>query len=235
MKVKETLCEHCIFATMRGGIQNGCYLKRLEKLKYRFEDGSYIIEGFCSACRNIYWSTANNIKTNEQAAELVYKEIKLQYDVIIVCEPEDSEKSIRFTLDKIASKSYKPKRVIVTTKMTSENQSMVSKLATEYDESHTFMMSVETELPLRLKPAVDKGKSAFILFVNPGNDYDEQIINEFDEALNVELKPKFLFASEKFYICPHFLYAQYMYEENPFEEINKYVQSIASVDKRSDS
>jgi len=178
---------------------------------------------------------SQGVKTVDELATAVMLEVKLQYDVIIVCDDGDTEEMIRKTLDCAKSKTYAPAGVIVAFKYSVENEALLRKLAPAYPKNYSFMMSTETELPLRLKPVMAKSVGPYVLFINPGDDYDEAVMYEFDRSLNIELKPKILFASAKFYVCPKILYQKFMYEEHPFARINEYVQSIATASKRADS
>ena len=109
-----------------------------------------------------------------------------------------------------------------------ENEKLLKDIAYRYNKSYTFMISTETEISLRLHPIIQKCTSPYLIFVNPGCDYDEEVLKQFDSSVNRDIKPMLVYASEEFYICPKFIYEDYQFAPNPFEEINKYVKSITA-------
>lgn len=219
--------------------QISCWLNKLEKLPHHTEGNHEVVDTYCSTCRNVYWSKAQNLKNyngilNDKLAELVLKEVKIQFDVIIVCEPEDTKEDIIKTLDIIKNKEYPVANVFITTALSKENEILLKDIAYRYGKSYTFVMSIESEISLRLHPIIQKCTSPYLIFVNPGHEYDDDILNDFDKSVNIDIKPMLVYASEEFYICPKFIYEDHQFAPNPFKEINEYVQSVTT-DKRADS
>lgn len=225
-----TLCEHCVFSKRENSVQVGCHLDRLDKLPHHQEGNHFVVDDHCRALRNVYWDEYVLDPTLDNLKEKVNAELKITYDVIMVCNDE-SYSDIYKTLSSIQSKSFQPQRVHVCFKYAADfgARDLIHRVISLFPNSmYSANISTEEDLGLRLRPAIHKSTATFLLFVNPGHDYDEAIVSEIDNSINVELKPRILFVSEEFYVCPRILYKQFMYEPSPFEKINEYIQSTST-------
>lgn len=217
---QETLCEHCVFKTLDvSGKQNGCYLNRVEKFKTKDNGNFKIVEGFCSACRNIYWKHANNLITDEQMKNFVMEEIKMTYEIILICDNSNSREDVLVSIKNIQNLRYKPFRVnIVMDKLATHLFSTIDGL----DSSFNLVIDLQNKFET-IATVVNKIKAGYLVFTQPPANIASIVLEDFDRAMNIDLNPKATYFSDEFYVCPTFMYKAVMYQENPFEWINQNV------------
>lgn len=217
--IKETLCEHCVFKKQDvSGKQVGCELNRLDKFQSTMKDGFYVIDGYCSTCRNIYWKAGYNYQTTHEMVEAVKKETLTTYDVIIPCDEHTTEAQLRYTINSIELMKYKPTKVFIVYEASRNLSHIIDGLDSRY-ELVIALKSPEQSIIDVMK----KVKSAYLVFTFSGGTIDEAVMESYDVAMNVDLKPKATYSSDKFFVCPTFLYKHFMYEKDPFRKIYEYV------------
>lgn len=229
--INKTLCEHCVFKVLDDtGKQNGCKLNRLDKLPHHEEGLFKVIDTYCSACRNMYWEVADN----EDIVKRVYEELQISYDIIIMFHDGDTKSQIETTIESIEKLTIKPRKVTIIMELNIENEYLGKSILPKLDKKYDFNLTVEKENSLKINPIVNKSKASYLLFTNPGEIIDDEVIKSFNESINIELKPKILFVSNAFFLCAKFLYDHFMFDATPFESIIKYVES-STKSKRTDS
>lgn len=226
--IKETLCEYCVFAKRTlDGLQTGCELNRLEKFETELKEKSYVVKNFCNACRNIYWvhsvenSTMGNLKSK------VFDEIKMKYDIIIDCGSEYTIEQVKYSIANILKMEYRPQKTRIIVQPTPLGRSIITECIGGLDDSFDFVTSFETVNTVQFANLVKKSTSEYLLFSLPGMDISEEILENFNDSINLELKPKLVHSDESFYLCAKFLYQHFMNEKEPFGAINDYLSKIS--------
>lgn len=115
----KTICRDCIFAEWNEGTQNGCsvgnldkFIKRNEILPANPDEWYATINRMCTSCRNQDWAD----KQQEDLIVALYKEVKLDYSIIIVentiDDIEDMYKATEISLKSALSQEPEPKKII---------------------------------------------------------------------------------------------------------------------------
>lgn len=224
--INKTLCEHCVFKIMDDTNQIGCHLDRLNKLP-NHKDGLYqVVDTYCSTCRNVYWKSAQEGKNLLSLIDTVYEEVKTKFDVIIVCADDLTEDELVASLDSVSLSSYKPDKVFISLSNNRNNKFLVSKLLRRLDSRYDFMLSFEKEQNLRINAIIQKSKSTFLYFLALGESINNKLMEDINQSINIDMKPKLTFISNEAFVCPAFLYSHFMYVDEPFKSIEQYVKSI---------
>lgn len=226
--IKETLCEYCVFAKRTPeGLQTGCELNRLDKFETELKDNNFIVKNFCNACRNVYWCHSVENSTMDTLKAKVLDEVRMKYDIIIDCGPEHTVQQVKKSIDFILSMKYKPQKTRIIIQATPLGRSIITECIGGLGDTFDFVTSFESMNTVQFANLVKKTTSEYILFSIPGMEISEGILENFNDSINLELKPKLVHSDENFYLCAKFLYQHFMNEKDPFGAINDYLSKIS--------
>lgn len=196
-----TSCSPCIFAQWEEGVQkdDGCDLGRLEKYKdtnrvHTHEDGYFIIDTICNACRGESWAN-HNLGRNLIAK--VEEEIQIKLAFILLSMDDDAERIVKglpeLVKKCISQEQIKPQQIIVVIKnnIVSYNQ-LFNILSDECDNIEFKLIKViepEADLYRCIDLAVQKCYSRYYAIFNLNSNIPKNLIKTINNVINYELKP----------------------------------------------
>lgn len=219
--INKTLCEHCVFKVCQDDTQIGCSLNRLGKLPHKFnkETKHYEINTYCSTCRNIYWKNSKMNQSNESLIADVYNEVKLSYDIVSVLETQRDAEQLIFN---IHNKNYKPSNVHLVFSVSNENEARnIVGLIRD-----NISLSITDDIKLNVSEYIAQSKSGYILFTE--SDYNEKIIEQFNDNLNIHIKPSLFYEDNSMCLFARFLWLKFMHTDHPVSEIQDFIKSVKS-------
>lgn len=223
--IKETLCEHCVFKQLDvSGKQIGCDLNRLDKFETEDRGNFKVVKNYCSACRNIYWKSALGLTQKFDMIEMVKKEIRLTYDIVLDIRDKNLDE-LKLSINKIQSMKFKPEKVWI---LLGTNKDCIS-IASQVSKMYEFILTLDDSTQYKtIASCINRSKASHIMFTCVGLNFGEEVVEMFEKALNEDIKPLATHSDDNLFFCPIFIYKHFMHDENPFESINEYVKSIAA-------
>jgi hypothetical protein len=112
----KTTCEFCLFSKKSDAKQIGCEFNRLDIFKKEYENGHYVLEGYCNMCRNENWyfHRDNPNASTEDLKNKAKLENTFKYSIVING-IDSSEEKILKTLNSLPAIELKPVKVFILT------------------------------------------------------------------------------------------------------------------------
>lgn len=226
----QTLCEHCVFAIRDANHEQiGCEFNRLNQLPNRKEGLNYIIDDFCSTCRNIYWAGNRSSYEMQQA---VIQEVVSTYTIIVNCvdvhNPDVSKYVNLLGEIKVSSESI------------SKLPDNIYFLCSPDSYDHILsQISGHTQLILTccfdkaesvIATIADSCKSQYLFFtdVTVENRIEYSDIRDIISSSVQLSKPVIIHTNDEYFCCITKLYQQHSREANPFKSVIEAINGSSS-------
>lgn len=210
----KTFCRGCAFATYddNDSEQIGCELGRLNKFVERGvtvnieDDNSKSIDVACNAYRNSKWAkqfTEEGKFEVQKWKEIVKKEIKPKFDILIMHDVDDNEQTLERTINSFNPYRDFIKKIVVVAYNTVD----VLGLLTRHAGKNLFVVKplekYTTSLYLDgMEEAKQRISSTFFLTTKTGFEINDTFFTNFDRYLNEDLYFPLMLHSEDILECP---------------------------------
>lgn len=211
-----TLCQHCIFKIKENDIQIGCELNRLDKYEKQFIDNHFVLDGYCNHLRNVYW---DKIDSPDKIDE-VKKECEIKYGVIYHF---DGNKELLLETLKSIRGEFEPSDFVV---CFDENINVSIAELYLYCQPHfnniciTQSIDDEKNFYNLYETAIQKVKSDYLYFIEPGEKIDKKCLSQLNYLVNVQVKSVYLIVSSSFTMCYKKLFEKYSHLEYPMSKLH---------------
>lgn len=214
----KTYCEHCIFASKVGNNQTGCLMDRLNKYKKlgvaeKQENGKYIINEYCNACRNVYWDKYQECHTIGSLVDIVNKETVIKYDVIININ-DCSESQVMGCVNSFRyDEALKPNKIVLCGELNKHNSEVIKSFPT-----CAANLDISKDVFSQSERYTRKTTANYLLLVSPKTKFNGNISN-INNRINQDLERVFYINDDTYFFVATFLYKENIYEPNPITAI----------------
>ena len=196
----KTNCSTCVFAEWEEGVQLGCELGRLEHYIAQGkavpqEEGYYILETVCCACRGEEWLKAQPI--DRSAVSIVEEEIQIPVAFVVVSlddDPSTLENMIRRRVAECANqKVISPREIIVVVKNEDANsQVLYDVIREEAGEIPNLLVRVvnpKYDFGRCLDMGVSHVKAPYYCVVQLEHNIPTNMLSIINDIIHVDMRP----------------------------------------------
>lgn len=213
-----TLCEHCVFAKRDNKIQYGCEFDRLLQLPHHVDGDSYVIDGYCSTCRNIYWSNNESISVMKSRA---INEVTSSYSLVVNCENSDITNILNSLRQIGLSQNPHIKRPDKVYFLCDNYESYNSIKNNITGFTNYFVTQYFDILNNVIANTVKNIDSHYVVFANNDSVIHETEILDVIMSSVIKSRPIIMHQNTDYCCIITKLYMQYAYYDNPWDKINE--------------
>lgn len=187
----QTTCDPCVFKVEENGEQTGCMFNRLSVYKKQNKaekvDNSYLIDGFCSRCRNNDALRVKNMQF-EQYFKYIKQVTTVTMSYIIYHDNTKTLNDLLKTIDSINNQTINNFMIHIVIDKETNGKNIIDKLESMKIRFLLHKVFGQETPELSVDIAAKKCLSQYIMFVESGNTIDKRVNEKLDSKINDDLE-----------------------------------------------
>ena len=226
----KTACEHCVFKTVENGKQTGCYLGKSDFFVKTEENGFFVLDGFCTTCKNVYEYGEN--KSQEEMKRTLLKE-GLKYAIFIDITDKTQPQHVINLMTELRSLRVKPYRIILLANEKCKHLEMYRDLIAKHDETVMINISMRYTGFYTKASEVKHLRATHYYFIKkvPQLGHVIPFLDKVNEDFVLRQQAPTIIKVDRNHFVNKVLFERYKYHEHPMTEIIRYVQSNSNNSK----